>query len=257
MKKILFLFIAASLFATVNEPLRWEFFSGYRNDRIHWHLQEPGDGGLVTHSEVYRDVQYWLNGLVLKVIHRDLVFFARGAYGAFGKGKLIHPHMATHGWCADASGYFGYAVNLTADRTYKVLLTPLVGYAAYFEQLHRSTLPGTFRLVWNGFFLGGQFTFETGGPVILNAGWAYNMMHNRVHAQMASGSLKTSSGGNKGQLGWAQMDWNLNCAWRLGIGGQMLYLTTRVVDATISHMDQKFKLRWTPVSGWVQVSRIF
>lgn len=235
MKWIFFLLFASGLFATVNEPLRWEFFTGYRNDRIHWHLQEPA-GGLVTESQVYRDIEYWLNGLVLKVIHRDLVFFARGAYGAW-----------TRRWCADARGYFGYAVNLTADRTYKVILTPLVGYAGYFEQIHK------FHMVWNGFFLGGQFTFETGGPVILNAGWAYNMVHNRVHSPV----LKTSSGGNKGQLGWAQIDWNIGSCWRMGLGGEMLYLTTRVVNAKAFHMDQKFKLRWTPVSGWVQVSRTF
>ncbi|MBU6382921.1 MAG: hypothetical protein KGQ49_03990 [Verrucomicrobia bacterium] len=268
-KKIFCTLFAASLWATVNEPLRWEIFSGYRNDRIHWHLQEPGEEGALTLSEVYRDVQYWLNGLVLKAIHRDLVVFVRGAYGAFGKGKLTqryepmnpadpHIHSSTDGWCADASGYVGYAVNLTADRPYKVLLVPLIGYAGYFEQIHKMALSEHFRLVWNGWFIGAQWIFETSGPAIFTAGWSYNMMHNRAHTHVGETSLKTSSGGNKGQLGWAQMDWRIGSLWRIGLGGEMLYLTTRIVDAALSSgPDQKFKLRWIPISGWVQTSRTF
>ncbi len=229
--KFLFFLFAATLMATVNEPLRLELFSGYRNDRIHWHLQE--------YSEHLRDLQYWLNGLTLKAIHRDLTFFLRGAYGT-----------SPSKWCADASGYFGYAVNLTEGRTYKVLLTPLVGYAGYFEKLH------PFRMVWNGFFLGAQFTFETGGPLILTAGWAYNMMHTRVHTHIPSGTVKMSSGGNKGQTGWAQIDGCLGPFWRLGLGGELQYLTTRFVAASVGgDTSQTLKLRWFPAAGWVQISR--
>lgn len=290
--KILFFFsLSVSVFATVNEPLRWEIFSGYRNDRIHWHLQNS-DGGALTYSELYRDVQYFENGLVLKVIHRDLTFFLRGAYGAFGKGKVFqryaglssqpHFHFSTHGWAADASGYFGYAINLTKDRTYKVILTPLIGYSGYFEQLKRnsrrpaaigpfsSSLPGAFRLVWNGFFFGGAFTIEPGGMALFHVGYSYHLMHNRVHTTVQNSSsevptrqsIKTSSGGNKGQTGWAQMDWILRHDWRLGIGGQIHYFSTRVVDAVIQETGrgdffEKFKLRWTVFSGWAQISRTF
>lgn len=290
MKHILFCLFASGLFATVNEPLRCEIFSGYRNDRIHWHLADPGGTGALTYSELYRDVEYWENGLVLKTIHRDLTFFLRGAYGTFGKGNLFQrnaslpsePHFRfdTEGWTADALGYFGYAINLTADRTYKVILTPLIGYSAYFEQLKRnkgrpdplvldgftSSLPKTFRLVWNGVFLGGGFTIEPGGRLIFNVGYTYHFNHNRVHTSlensMYSQSIKTSSGGNKGHTGWAQMDWILNFFWRLGIGGQIHYFSSRVVDARIRQtgrgdFQEKFKLRWTAVSGWAQVSREF
>ncbi|MES2273480.1 MAG: hypothetical protein V4487_04760, partial [Chlamydiota bacterium] len=78
-----FFFLAAPLLATVNEPWRWELFTGYRNDRIHWHLQES-EGGALTYSELYRDVEFWENGLTLKTIYRDLSFLLRGAYGTFG-----------------------------------------------------------------------------------------------------------------------------------------------------------------------------
>ncbi len=249
-----------ALFATVNEPLRWEIFSGYRNDRIHWHIQDPGTPPTLNFSELFRDVEYWINGLTLKVIHRDLSFFLRGAYGTFGTSAIT-----SSGWTADASGYFGYAVNLTAGRLYKVILTPLIGYSGYFEELRRSGGAGTFRQVWNGFFFGGQFSFETMGPVILTAGYAYNLMHNRVHTVFFNPnrqSLKTSSGGNGGQTGWASIEWKLKSLWCLGLGAEIQYFSTRVVDASISSagrgdFSQKFKLRWTPVSGWGQISRQF
>jgi hypothetical protein len=262
------LLLTSSLFATVNEPLRFEVFSGYRNDRIHWHLQEFGDDNPVTYSELYRDVQFWENGLVLKVVHRDLTFFLRGAYGTFGSGTLIEKptdlpqsRFDTNGWTADGSGYFGYAVNLTADRTYKVILTPLIGYSGHFEHLQ----PRDFRLSWNGFLFGGSFTIQPGGHLAFNVGYAYNIIHNNVHAKFNNGtyrSMKTNSDGNMGQSGWAQMDFLLRNFWRIGLGGQINYFSSRVVDATIRQlaagdMQQKFKLRETSVSGWGQISREF
>lgn len=290
MKIWIFTLLATALMATVNEPLRCEITSGYRNDRIHWHLQLPGEGGLLTYSELYRDVEYWENGLDLKVIHRDLTFFLRGSYGAFGRGDVRqryaditgqpHYRFNTDGWTADAVGYFGYSVNITADRTYKVIFTPLIGYSAYWEQLNRtngrpssaiipgfsSTLPGVFRLVWNGVFLGGGFLIEPGDRLVFNAGYSYHFMHNRVHTRVAnsftSQSIKTSSGGNKGHTGWGQIDYVIDCFWRVGLGGQIHYFFTRVVDATIRQPNrgdrqEKFKLRWTSVSGWLQFSREF
>lgn len=269
MRFLLPLLFATSLFATVNEPLRWELFSGYRNDRIHWHLQEFGEAGAITYSELYRDIEYWENGLVFKVIHRDLSFFLRGAYGTFGRGTLFektpgeaNQRFGTNGWTADGTGYFGYAVNLTADRTYKVILTPLIGYSVHFEQLQ----PRDYRLVWKGFLLGGGFTVEPGGRLIFNVGYAYNIIHNTFHTKFVGDtpykSLKTSSDGNMGQSGWAQMDCLLSNYWRIGIGGQINYFSSRVVDAHIRQvgagdMDQKFKMRWTAFSAWLQIAKEF
>lgn len=266
MKSILFVLCIASLFATVNEPLRCELFSGYRNDRTHMHLQDPGEGGELTYSELYRDIEYWENGLVFKVIHRDLSFGLRGAYGTLGKGTLFQNlpsasrnRLGTNGWTADGSGYFGYAINLTADRTYKVILTPLVGYSGHWEQLS----PRNMRLSWNGFLIGAAFMVEPGGRLIFNGGYDYNFIHNRFRSSIEEGALQTvksSSGGNKGHTGWAQMDYVMDCFWRMGIGAKIHYFFTRVVDATLREplpIPQKLKLRWTAISGWVQVSREF
>src|SRR3990167_10754894 len=135
MKYLLFIF---PLFGSVQEPWRLEFFSGYRLDHIHWHLQTPGEPAELTYSEEYKDTQFWENGMVLKAICRDLTFFLKGSYAAFGKGTLQQRYdnllgagdlpnfdFSTSGWAADATGYFGYSVDLTADRLYKVILTPM------------------------------------------------------------------------------------------------------------------------------------
>jgi len=290
MKLFFLLGLTAILSASVNEPLRLELFSGYRNDRIHWHLKTPGEASTQTYSELMRDVEFWENGLVLKAIHRDLTFFLRGAYGTFGRGSVFQRYsdlsftseqprfqFDSDGWNADVEGYFGYAVNLTADRTYKVIFTPLIGYSAYFEELRRnngkaeipiiesfsSSLPGVFHLVWNGFFLGANFLIEPGGRLIFNAGYAYNIMHNSLSTALKSGlepnptiqSIETNSDGNPGQSGWVQIDYLLSRFWRLGFGGDIHYFSTRVIDASTDPELEKIKLRWTSFTGWFQISR--
>jgi len=312
-----FLLFCTPLFATVNEPLRLEFFSGYRNDRAHWHLQNPGESPL-TYRELYRDIQFWENGLSLKVIHRDLTFYLRGAYGAFGRGPIFQRYGSpppvdsprfrfdANGWTADGMGYFGYAINLTADRTYKTLLTPLIGYGGYFERLQRSggspepfvsqtvpgqpfqmfsRLPSDYRLVWYGFLFGGAFTVDPNGRVIYHVGYSYHLLRIRQHTafqnQIGLGDPLVSdiettsrftvrSSGCKGHSGWGQMDFILDRFWRLGFGGQIHYFFTNVLDAKIRRQTQsfipsspplkfdvaqKFKLRWTSFSAWVQISR--
>lgn len=213
--KFWLIILAFPLFATVNEAPWLELFTGYRNDRIHWHHG--------IHHQKLRDLEYWENGLVLNVIHRDLSFLIRGAYG-----------FNASNWTADGSGYFGYAVNLTADRIYKVILTPLIGYGGYYERVN------PLRLTWYGFFFGGEFTVEPGGRFVLNGGYSYHLLHNRLHFIDLVVKMK-----GMGQSGWAQIDYLLDCFWRLGIGGQIHYFSSGI------------KARWTPVSGWAQIARNF
>lgn len=296
-------FLPFALFATVNEPLRWELSSGYRNDRIHWHLQNSGDDAAQTYSELSRDVQFWENALTLKVIHRDLSFFMRGAYGAFGQGNVFQKfsdlpfttdqpqfEYNSQGWSADAAGYFGYAVNLTADRIYKVILTPLMGLSGHFERLERKgvrpdpyaadgfTMAASLHplhMTWWGFFLGGGFTIEPGNCLILNAGYTYHWLRMRLNTKWdtlvdpgvpSETTMRATEGGNLGHTGWAQIDGMLGRYWRLGLGGLIHYFSSKVTPAEVStsiegappvSTPQKIKLRWATVSGWAQISREF
>ncbi len=277
-----FLFIA-SVSATVNEPFRWDFFSGYRNDRLHWHMQHGGSGTLL-YSELYRDLSFWENGLAVQTISHDLVFFLYGSYGAFGSGNLKQRYadlfftlenpqfyFSPEGWAADTFGYFGYAVNLTTDRTYKVLLIPLFGFSGHFERLARgngtpsplestdaigassyamtSSLPNHLHSTWYGFFLGANFQIEPGGSLNFKGGYSYHWLNVRLRTdyeaevsllnpalfseQQTDSSFYAKGDTNGGQTGWAQMDYLISKAWRAGIGARMRYYSSNLIETSV------------------------
>lgn len=299
MKKVLLAcFFPFYFFGTVNEPLRCGVFSGYRSDRQHWHLQDPGSGGALTYSELARGLQFWENGISLQGIRRDIVFYLKGSYAAFGRGPVFQryanlgftneqPHFqfSSQGFAADTSGYLGFAVNLTADRLYKVIFIPLLGFSAHFEQLRRqhgtpslfdgggftmqSSLPQKLYQTWYGVFLGGGFQIEPMARLVLQTSYSYHWLHcrfktnveNRVNAIETRTKVSVSAGGNMGHTGWAELDYLWTQLCRFGIGAQIHYFSSRVVDASLDQNDEysseKFKLRWTSISGYLQVSRAF
>ncbi|MEN9654786.1 MAG: Protochlamydia outer membrane protein [Chlamydiota bacterium] len=312
MKWLWLIIVPCLSWATVNEPLQVALLTGYRNDRLHWHTQLEASDHAITYSEQYRDIQFWENGLALKVIHRDLVFFLSGSYAAFGRGGTLFDRFgnlsftqanprfqfSTQGWASDAKGYFGYAVNLTPDRTYKTILIPLVGYSAHFERLKRpgssslsSTnaagaasftmtpeLPQELHQSMYGVLLGVGFQVEPGGNLQLSGGYTYHWLGDKFKTHYgydvtlydASGSptsssstqikLTSTSSGNLGQTGWLELQTKLPKGWRFGLAAMIHYFATRVVDARLAPVGQavthqKFRLRWTPISGSVVVSK--
>jgi len=283
---VYFLF-SVPLLATVNEPFRWEFFSGYRNDRLHWHLL-TGGSGVVTASEIYRDVQFWENGLTIKTIYRDLVLSLKGSYSAFGRGTVFQKYgtlpfatdepefrFSADGWAADTSGYFGYAANLTSDRTYKAILIPWFGYSAHFERLKRqggqpnpwtsgnavgatsyslvSSLPGWLHLTWFGAFIGGGFLIDPGGRLVFSGGYNYHFLNSRFKTEYKytaslfnpaltsetenSFQFKSKGSGNLGQTGWAQVDYVISSLWRTGLGAEIHYYSTELRDTTLNEQS--------------------
>lgn len=214
--------LSAQLWGSFTEPTRWEYSTGYRNDRLHWHLQDPGDGGALTYSEVYRDLQFWENALSLTVYQRDIYLFLGGDYSAFGQGGSLtqryanlnyatdQPHFTftPQGWAADGTGHFGYCVNLTDGRTYKTIFIPFLGFSVHYERLERkdgrpdpresdaavgansyamtSQLPNNLNLSWYGFLLGGAFHIDPGGRLLFDLGYNYNWLHIRFHTRFAN-----------------------------------------------------------------------
>ena len=227
---VIFFSLCSLAWGTVNEPLRCEGLTGYRKDRIHWHLKHEGE----KISQKKSNLDFWENALQLRVIHRDLYLFARGAYG-FGKEKQT----------SEALGSLGYAVLLTPDRTYKVILIPFVGYGADYEWLPKE------RFSWFGPYLGGFFLVEPGGPLQLEAGYAYHRDHVRFHFH----KIKIKDGGNPEHSGWIRLDYLLPHGWRAGAVGMMEYFSTRTLQA--AHEEGRFKMRWTAVSGAVLIARRF
>jgi hypothetical protein len=296
--RFLFSLFPITLLATVNEPPRFELLTGYRNDQLHWHLQEPGDGSEVVYTEKYTGLQFWENELAFKVIHRDLVFSVWGGYAAFGRGPLKErygqlpytseaPSLSfdASGWALDGLGHLGYAVNLTPDRTYKVILIPLFGFSGHYETLNRTgndlwesgnvSLTSSFQQrldqTWYGIYLGGGFRIEPGGRLSFEVGYAYHWLHLKFSTGWtpnaivgsteirAPSSLSLSSGGNLGQSGWLSLACKLNEAWSLGVSGQIEYYASRVLSTSVKEnsisLPRKFKLRWTSIAGLFTLSR--
>ncbi|MDE3046232.1 MAG: hypothetical protein KGJ02_06270 [Verrucomicrobiota bacterium] len=308
-------------FATVNEPLHMELQTGYRNDNLHWHLQDAGDGGVLYSSEKYKNLQFWDNALDFRMIYRDLVFYVYGDYAAFGRGQLkqrlayqpyatdqAYLNFSVNGWAADWDTYFGLAVNLTDGRTYKFLVIPLVGYSGNYEVIDRpgsqtwtssnavggtsyqvvSSFPSSLRQSWNGVYLGVGIEFDPVTRMTLNAGYAYHWIHLDFKTEFQEeitlynpgitsqyiqlNSINSSSGGNLAHSGWAQIDYRIDRAWRVGARATVQYCVTSVLAVTqeqttthlvpasattTTNLEQKLKLRWTPVTAVFTVSRTF
>jgi hypothetical protein len=305
--------LPAVLGASVNEPMRWEWQTGYRNDNLHWHLQTGGEEGLLKYSEHYRNLQFWENALNFRVIHRDITFFLRGA-GSFGLGSLKqfyanqsytsetpNLYFNTKPWTLEGSTYLGYAVNLTADRFYKVILVPLVGYGANYEHLSRSgkklcsgpsgalassyslesSFPKAERMCWFGPLFGGFFLIEPGGALKFEAGYAYHMLRLNfrtswqeqvflydgagalISKTTALNSLVVKEGSNLAHTGWVRMDYSSCGIWSIGLMSQIQYFTSRVLGSKVKNLtagtssSEKFKTRWTAISGAATLSRVF
>ncbi len=274
--------------ATVNEPFRWDLWSGYRNDRLHWHMQQGGSGTLL-YSERYRDLSFWENGLTIQTISHDLVFYLCASYGAFGQGDLTQRYSALsftqedpffyfslRGWAADASGYVGYAVNLTADRTYKVLLIPLFGYSGHFERLARgngtpdplesanaagaafysmsSFLPNHLQSSWYGIYLGGGFQIEPGGALHFKGGYSYHWLNVRLKTdyktlvalynpalfskQQTTVSLDAKGEANEGQTGWAEMEYLITRRWRASLGARIHSFSSNLIETSVQETEE-------------------
>ncbi len=270
-------------FASVNEPMRWEVGSGYRSDALHWHLKQGEDP---VYRERCRDMQFWENELTLRAIYRDIAVFAKGAYGALGGGSLkqcyTHLNFApdpasfsfhTTGWTLDGWGYLGYSVNLTPDRTYKVILIPMVGYGVDYEKLERhgiqtaagaaaapsesysmaSALPSNLHMCWFGPLFGGLFIIQPGGRLRFEAGYAYHRLHLRFFTRMrtdvslfAAGPVllsetdraekfKIKDGANLAHTGWASIDYTISKEWKSGLFAQIQYFASRILEGSLKN----------------------
>jgi hypothetical protein len=267
-------------------------------------LQQGGSGAL-TYREKYRDLQFWENSLLLSSTYRDLYFLLQGQYAALGSGSMnqrfgqlsftqddLFFQFGARGWAADGVAHIGYSVNLTPDRTYKLILIPLLGYSAHFERLIRSdpspdplststfslasTLPDPLKLTWYGFLLGIGVRVEPGGPLIIRMGYNYSWLHMRLSAaytqtllspslEETTVSFHTSTGGNLGQTGWLHLDYKFTPHFRLGLGSQIHYYTSEVLavhptettNGISTQEEQKLKVRWTPISAFASITGQF
>lgn len=264
------LFFSSVLQATVNEPFRIEYWTGYQQDKVHWHVREGGEGGRLLYTEEMRGLEFWENGIGIETIVRDLFAAVEGSFSCLGRGSGTQSFgelggdpefsFSCDGYGGNAQGALGYAVNLTAQRTYKFLLIPLIGYGANFLHIDRSGEAALqpFRQTWYGFFVGGNVQIETGGGWTIQTGYSYHWLHLLLRTKMeidaVSRSVTASGGGNLGHTGWLQVDRDLSPHWRLGLGGSIHYFCSHVMGMQYGGLLEKIKVRFVPVSGFVDLS---
>ena len=131
-------------------------------------------------------------------------------------------------------------------------------------------------MCWFGPLFGGLFIIQPGGRVQFEAGYAYHRLHLRFRSKKQfnaslyslsvneqNDKIMVKDGANLAHTGWARMDYTLSKAWRIGLETQIKYFGSRILDAVIKNeatsmrTKQKFKARWTAVSGAFMISRTF
>lgn len=298
MKLAALIFFPFALFATVNNPPQIALLSGYRNDHIHWHLKQ---GDTFLSSERTRNIQFFENGLSFQTVHRDIALYAAGGYGALGRGELKEQlgHLpftndtpvflfSTHGWAIDGTGYVGYAVNLTPERTYQVKLIPLAGFSGHYEVMTRegyssfetpaytisTSFPKNYQQTWYGPNIGALFQIEPGNNLQFQVGYAYHWLHLRVSTQSKeqtnfpdtptiTSKFTLSRWGNFGHSGLVGIETFLNKSWRIGAILQMNYYFSgnhpieveQRFDSTAIIDKETFKLRWFSIRGLISISK--
>jgi hypothetical protein len=146
-----------------------------------------------------------------------------------------------------------------------------------------SQMVGEARMSWYGFFVGVGASVMPGGRVSCDVGYTYHWLNLRFKesvkyavelfepdsTQTTQFSLSPKGSGNLGQTGWAQVNVLLTKKWSLGAGALIHYFSSQLIETRVdqttesasgsveSEASRKFKVRWTPISGWLRVSREF
>jgi len=221
MKRLFFLLFSTSLFASINEPLSIELGTGYREDRLKLRIHLPGSPSSIIYEEKYNHLRFIQSEMTLQKIHRDMFFYANGAFGALGSGGSIQGQIPlkfssdqlrfkydTSAIAGNVLGSFGYFVDLTPGRYYQVALAPLFGYCYYYEKVERknpSPNPQTgstfnpqesysvsssftnkdLTTEWNGFFVGVNLVAKPASNTTFDVFYAYHFLEfrQRVNSQ--------------------------------------------------------------------------
>lgn len=286
-----FLFLSTALFATLTEPFTFELQIGYREDHLNWRMKLKDNTNLDTYHEKYSHLRYWQNNLVLKSINRDIYIVAEVGYGAFGKGDMDQNSIrntsinteSTYTFGTDAEtahgkGIFGYFVDLTPMRYYRVAVIPLAGYSIYYTKIQRknpspnpfngafpttgtpvevfSSLGRDLKLRWYGPFVGGIIYIYPGDNFVFEAGYHYHWLqmrqtvYNEFLTQLfdSSGALinvtnqiqkgKIRVGSNLCHEGILKATYLLSRHLRLSALGKLFYFSSRVKAVQLDQQIQ-------------------
>lgn len=149
MKRCIFalvLLYGCALSCTENEPLAIEIGAGYGQQNCKWKSFSNTEPRILHYQETYRKIRMAETIASLRSVQYDFYFLLEGGFG-----YPFAPHMKEHmvfddedihflckskGYEAHSLFLFGYEVNLTPDHFSHFFVTPLVGYAGFWKNLH-------------------------------------------------------------------------------------------------------------------------
>ncbi len=283
-----FLFFLSSSFATVCVPFSIDLEQGFRQDHLKIKAFFIGDD---LQKQTYKNVRFYQNFVTFRTVQRDIYLLVKGGYAFFGKGKaFFEPEnlsftstptpfvLQTKGESYDLKGVFGYSVNLTPERYYKVVLTPLVGYQALWEKLKRSqTLPDPFEgdlgggaffqrsfsassknlwTKWMGPFIGVNFWIDPGGPFSMRMDYAFHFIQLKqatfqrenifqfdtsgvlTNFQTITFNSHTKKKGAHGHSGAFELIYLFSSKWNFSLGGNIFYFSSHVQGVGIKKEER-------------------
>jgi hypothetical protein len=229
LKQLLLGFIPLCLFATIIEPFSLDTSIGYREDTLRFRIIDPGDASTRIYQDKYKNLKFMQTELTLRKIQRDIYLWITGGYAFFGSSDYSQTSLNilnvtptpnyqfnTSGWAAHVMALFGYCVNLTPERYYRVVFTPCAGYAGYWEHLTPknpspnpaviSTGGNTTDLFsnikpkthyrWNGWIVGGNIQIKPGNGAIFDLFYGYQFLQLRKTIRFGFLTQITDNNGN-------------------------------------------------------------
>ncbi len=290
--KLFFLFLAPLfLFATIIEPYTLDFSTGYREDTLRFRLFNPGDDSTRIYQDKYKGLRFLQTELTVRKVQRDIYLWANGGFSCIGSGDFSQSSLhildisnppsytfGSRGWAAHAMGLFGYCVNLTPGRYYRVAFTPCAGYEGYWQKMKPkdpSPNPATVTTIggeseisssqdpdtyfrWNGFIVGGNIQILPGNGALFDLFYGYNFLQFRKDFSFAFTTSCFDAMGNLtleesmafrgkakthdalGHLGMVRAAYPFSTHLEGAIFGRIFYFSTHIQDTDLHEVDTAF-----------------
>lgn len=267
-------FIITALFATVNQPWTFEVGTGYQEDQSKWRLQDKGDASTQLYAENYDAIRFWTQYARGYIIWRELYLSSSFRYGVLGHGSMEQKSLAqsltdanptfdysTSGVSYLFNGRFGFQIDLTPMRYYKLIFAPVFTYIWGYERLDRqptntnysqsglvlqSSLDENMNFHWFGPGLGLEVYYNPGNPFTFSLGYSYYWVntHHSIYNQLfimnldSNGQLvqernditqgKIKHGGNLCQSGFLKVEAEILKHFRMNVLATIDYFTSIV-----------------------------
>lgn len=275
---------ASMVFATVNQPWTLEIGTGYQEDQTKWRLQDKGDLATQLYAEKYDAIRFWTQYARLYTVWRDIYLSTSFRYGFLGYGCMDQKSIAegltsanptfvfdTSGISYLLKGKFGFQIDLTPMRYYKLIFAPIATYIWGYERLDRrpnqsnfsqsdlvlqSSLDQNMNFHWYGPGIGLEIYYNPGNPFTFSTGYTYSWvnMHHSIYNNLFimdlndSGQLiqerrdiiqgKIKHGGNLCQSGFLKIEADIVKHFRMNVLGTIDYFTSIVKPVKVTNRTE-------------------